>query len=210
MFTGLVQGVGQILHVERLDAGRAGGGVRITVDAAGVPGFAAAVGDSIAVNGACLTVTEIDGGRFSCIVSGESLRVTVGLDRTGEVNVESSLRVGDALGGHWVAGHVDGIGSVVEFAQDHESWVLVVRAPFDLSGFIAQKGSIAVNGVSLTINRVTDAHAGSGMGCEFSMNIIPHTYAATALRLLREGDRVNLEVDLIARYVQRRLTAPSR
>ena len=198
MFTGLVQGVARIEHVERLAAD---GGVRLTIDARDVLGFAAAVGDSIALNGACMTATRVDGRRFTVDVSGESLSRTAGLDTPGEVNVETSLRVGDPLGGHLVAGHVDGVGDVLRFAQVQESWELVIRAPGDLGRYLAYKGSITVNGVSLTVNRVTDA----ADGCEFSINIIPHTYAVTTLRNLRPGSRVNLEVDLIARYLERLL-----
>jgi riboflavin synthase len=198
MFTGLVQGVARIEHVERLAAD---GGVRLTIDARDVPGFAAAVGDSIALNGACMTATRVDGRRFTVDVSGESLSKTAGLDTPGEVNVETSLRVGDPLGGHLVAGHVDGVGEVLRFAQVQESWELVIRVPGDLGRYLAYKGSITVNGVSLTVNRVTDTTA----GCEISINIIPHTYAVTTLRNLRPGSRVNLEVDLIARYLERLL-----
>jgi riboflavin synthase len=198
MFTGLVQGVARIEHVERLAAD---GGVRLTIDARSVPGFAAEVGDSIALNGACMTATQVEGSRFTVDVSGESLSKTAGLDAPGEVNVETSLRVGDKLGGHLVSGHVDGIGEVLRFTQVHESWELVVRAPGELGRYLATKGSVTVNGVSLTVNRVTDAAA----GCEFSINIIPHTYAVTTLRNLRPGSRVNLEVDLIARHLERLL-----
>lgn len=196
MFTGLVRGVARIERVERVAAD---GGVRLTVDAGGVPGFAAAVGDSIALNGACMTATQVDGVRFTVDVSGESLARTVGLDAPGEVNVETSLRLGDALGGHLVAGHVDGVGEVLRYTQVGESWELVLRAPPELERYFARKGSVTVNGVSLTVNHVTDTTA----GCEFSLNIIPHTYAVTTLRSLRPGSRVNLEVDLIARYVER-------
>jgi riboflavin synthase len=198
MFTGLVQGVARIEHVERLAAD---GGVRLTLDARSVPGFAAEVGDSIALNGACMTATQVDGHRFTVDVSGESLSKTAGLDAPGEVNVETSLRVGDKLGGHLVSGHVDGIGEVLRFAQVQESWDLVIRAPGELGRYLAYKGSVTVSGVSLTVNRVTDTAA----GCEFSINIIPHTYAVTTLRNLRPGSRVNLEVDLIARYLERLL-----
>lgn len=198
MFTGLVQGVARIEHVERLAAD---GGVRLTLDAGEVPNFVAEVGDSIALNGACMTATQVAGRRFTVDVSGESLRRTTGLDAPGEVNVETSLRVGDKLGGHLVAGHVDGIGEVLRFAQVQESWELVIRAPGELARYLAYKGSITVNGVSLTVNRVTDVAA----GCEFSINVIPHTHAVTTLRNLRQGSRVNLEVDLIARYLERLL-----
>jgi len=198
MFTGLVQGIGRIEHVERLAVD---GGVRLTIDAREVPGFAAAVGDSIALNGACMTATRVEGRRFTVDVSGESLSRTAGLDAPGEVNIETSLRVGDKLGGHLVSGHVDGIGEVRRFTQVSESWELIVHAPRELARYLAYKGSVAVNGVSLTVNRVSD-DAG---GCDISINIIPHTYAVTTLRSLRPGSRVNLEIDLIARYVERML-----
>jgi riboflavin synthase len=200
MFSGLVRGVATIERVERLAAD---GGVRLMVDARDVPGFVAAIGDSIALNGVCLTATQVDGARFTVDVSRESLARSVGLDAPSEVNLETSLRIGDTLGGHWVAGHVDGVGEVVRYAQVHESWELQLRAPLELARFLAFKGSVTVNGVSLTVNRVTD----TATGCEFSLNIIPHTYAVTTLRSLRPGSRVNLEVDLIARYVERMLAA---
>lgn len=200
MFTGLVQGVARIEQVERLAAD---GGVRLTVDARAVPGFSARVGDSIALNGACMTATRVEAGRFTVDVSRESLARTVGLDAPGEVNLESSLRLGDAVGGHLVSGHIDGTGEVVRFAQAHESWELAVRAPRELARFFAYKGSVAIDGVSLTVNRVIDTPA----GCEFSINVIPHTYQVTTLRRLRPGAQVNLEVDLVARYVERMLAA---
>lgn len=199
MFTGLVQGIGRIVEVRPVAAD---GGVRLTVDAAGVPGFRAAAGDSIALNGACMTATAVDGLRFTVDVSKESLSKTAGLDRAGEVNIETSLALGDTLGGHLVAGHVDGVGEVVRFAPVHESWELVVRAPRELAKYFAYKGSVAVNGVSLTVNRVTD----TPQGCELSINIIPHTHEVTTLRSLQAGARVNLEADLIARYVERMLS----
>jgi riboflavin synthase len=198
MFTGLIQGIGRIERVEPLACD---GGVRITVDASRVSGFGAQVGDSIALNGACMTATTVEGRRFTCDVSAESLARTAGLDVKGEVNIESSLRLGDALGGHLVAGHVDGIGTVTRYAPVGESWELVILAPREMARFLAVKGSIAVNGVSLTVNRVTDTAA----GCEFSINIIPHTHALTTLGRLVSGARVNLEADLIARYVERML-----
>jgi riboflavin synthase len=203
MFTGLVQGVGRIVEVEPLAVD---GGVRLGVDARAVPGFSVEVGDSIALNGACMTATRVDGACFSVDVSRESLSKTVGLDRLGEVNIETSLRLGAQLGGHLVAGHIDGIGEVLRYAQVHESWELVVRAPPELAKYFAYKGSVAVNGVSLTVNRVHDTPA----GCELSMNIIPHTHEVTTLRGLRPGSRVNLEADLIARYVERMLSLERR
>lgn len=199
MFTGLVQGVGRVVDVERLAAD---GGVRLTIDGGAVAGFQPAVGDSIALNGACMTATSVDGARFTVDVSGESLSKTAGLDGAGDVNIETSMALGDKLGGHLVAGHVDGVGEVVRFDPVHESWELVVRAPRELAKYFAYKGSVAVNGVSLTVNRVDDTPA----GCEFSINIIPHTFEVTTLRWLRPGSRVNLEADLIARYVERMLS----
>jgi len=209
MFTGLVMGVARIERVEPL--GAADAGVRLTLDAAAVPGFAAAVGDSIALNGACMTATSVSGTRFTVDVSRESLSKTAGLDAPGDVNVETSLRLGDTLGGHLVSGHVDGIGIVQSMTPVAESWALVVRAPRDLARYLAYKGSVAVNGVSLTVNRVTDVPAGEseGGGCDIAINIIPHTYQVTTLRRLRAGARVNLEIDLIARYVERMASAPT-
>ena len=199
MFTGLVQGVGRVVDVERLAAD---GGVRLTIDGSAVAGFRPAIGDSIALNGACMTATSVDGARFTVDVSRESLSKTAGLDGAGDVNIETSMALGDKLGGHLVAGHVDGVGEVVRFDPVHESWELVVRAPRELAKYFAYKGSVAVNGVSLTVNRVDDTPA----GCEFSINIIPHTFEVTTLRALRPGSRVNLEADLIARYVERMLS----
>ncbi|HJW51272.1 MAG TPA: riboflavin synthase [Burkholderiaceae bacterium] len=198
MFTGLVQGIGRIERVEPLPAG---GGVRLTVDAGRVAGFSAQVGDSIALNGACMTATVVEGARFSCDVSAESLTCTTGLDRPGDVNIETSLRLGDAIGGHLVAGHVDGVGRVRTMQAVGESWELVIVAPLQLARLVAVKGSLAINGVSLTVNRVTD----TADGCEVSVNIIPHTHSVTTLGQLAPGNGVNLEIDLIARYVERML-----
>ena len=199
MFTGLVQGVGRVVEVQRLGAE---GGVRLTIDGGAIAGFRPAVGDSIALNGACMTATSVDGTRFTVDVSRESLSKTAGLDGAGDVNIETSMALGDKLGGHLVAGHVDGVGEVVRFSPVHESWELVVRAPRELAKYFAYKGSVAVNGVSLTVNRVED----TPRGCEFSINIIPHTFEVTTLRALKPGSRVNLEADLIARYVERMLS----
>ena len=199
MFTGIVRGVGRIVEVERLAAV---GGVRLTIDARDVPVFEVGVGDSVAIAGACMTAVQVEGSTFAVDTSKESLVRTSGLDAPGEVNIETSIRSGDPLGGHLVAGHVDGVGEVVSMAQAHESWRLVVRAPAELAKYLAYKGSVAVDGVSLTVNRAID----SPRGCEFEVNVIPHTYRATTLRSLRAGDRVNIEVDLIARYVERMLS----
>ena len=199
MFTGIVRGVGRIVEVERLSVD---GGVRLTVDARDVPGFEVGVGDSVAVAGACMTAVAVDGPTFAVNTSRESLARTSGLDTLREVNIENSVRVGDALGGHLVVGHVDGVGEVVTMSQLGESWDLVVRIPTELAKFFAYKGSVAIDGVSLTVNRVMD----TPRGCEFAVNVIPHTYQVTTLRTLRAGDRVNVEVDLIARYVERMLS----
>jgi riboflavin synthase len=202
VFTGLIQGIGRIERVEPLGSGS---GVRLTVDASRVRDFAAQVGDSIAINGACMTATVVEGARFKCDVSAESLACTAGLDAAGDVNLETSLRLGDTIGGHLVSGHVDGVATVMEYRPIGESHELVIRAPAPLARFLAGKGSIAVNGVSLTINRVVDSAA----GCEFSINVIPHTHAMTTLGQLNPGHRVNIEVDLIARYVERMMSLRS-
>jgi riboflavin synthase len=199
MFTGLIEGIAEIVDVKPLAID---GGVRLTVDASAVPDSKAGVGDSIALNGACMTVTAIDGAHVSVDVSRESLSKTAGLGARGHVNVETSLALGDVLGGHLVAGHVDGVGEVMRLAPVGESWELVVRAPRELAKYIATKGSIAVNGVSLTVNRINDTPA----GCEFSINVIPHTHRVTTLGRLAPGARVNLEADLVARYVERMLS----
>ena len=199
MFSGIVQGVGRIVDVQREAAAS---GVRLTIDAREVPGFKIGVGDSVALAGACMTAVRVDGSTFDVDTSSESLACTHGLDAVGEVNIESSMRLGDTLGGHLVAGHVDGIGEVVSMTPAHESWTLVVRAPSKLSKYFATKGSVAIDGVSLTVNRVTD----NSDGCEFAVNIIPHTHRATTLRSLRAGDSVNIEVDVISRYVERMLS----
>jgi len=163
------------------------------------------LGDSIAVNGVCLTVVEKKGNDFAVDVSRETLNCTVGLEEIGaQVNLEKALRLADRLGGHLVSGHVDGVGEVVEFADLGESWKLVVNAPQALAKFIAIKGSITIDGVSLTINRVADNKVGVS---EFSVNLIPHTLLQTNLKKLRTGSRVNIEVDLIARYVERMMQA---
>ena len=167
-----------------------------------------AVGDSIAVSGVCLTATGVAGGQFGADVSQETLSRTCGLDRCRAVNLETALGLGDKLGGHLVSGHVDGIGAVLRCVPVGESVELVVLAPADLARFLAVKGSVCVDGVSLTINRVQDQRGADGQGppgCEISINLIPHTIAATTLRDLVPGSRVNLEIDLIARYVGRML-----
>lgn len=191
MFSGIIADVGTITRAEDRD-----GGLRLSVSTSALDLSDVRIGDSIAVNGICLTVVEHTANAFTVEVSRETLNCTVGLDAQGApVNLEKALCLADRLGGHLVSGHVDGVGEVMEFTDLGESWNLVVRAPQQLAKYIAIKGSIAINGVSLTINRVN--------GSEFSANLIPHTLAMTNLKNLRAGSRINLEVDLIARYVER-------
>lgn len=203
MFTGIITRVGRIERLEPLGAG-ADHGLRLHV-AAG-PDYLddVALGDSIAINGACMTVTAQDRtvGTFTVDVSAESLARTTGLDHPGAVNLEKAMRPADRLGGHIVSGHVDGVGTVTRLAAVGESWNLCVLAPPTLAKYLAYKGSITVNGVSLTVNQVTDRPD----GCEVSINLIPHTLQHTALGTLAVGSRVNLEVDMIARYVERMLS----
>ena len=211
MFTGIITGVGRIAAIHDLgsslpDGQRAGDpryGKRVTVETPAGYLDDVSVGDSIALNGACMTVTGIDLGQrhFSFDMSAESLDKTIGLAQPGPVSLEKALRAHDRLGGHIVAGHVDGIGTVTHFAPVGESWELRVLAPRSLAKYLAYKGSIAVNGVSLTVNSISD----SAEGCEISINLIPHTVENTALHSLRSGGGVNLEIDLIARYVERML-----
>lgn len=202
MFTGIVEAVGKIRAV--IPQGQdENAGVRLEVDAGGLPMDKIRVGDSIAINGACMTVVEKTGDVFKVDVSRESLDKTVGLDREHEVNLEKALALGDMLGGHLVSGHVDGVGTVRRFTPVAESWELVVEAPAALGKFLAYKGSVAIDGVSLTVNKVQD----TGAGCLFSINLIPHTVEVTTFRNLSVGSKVNLEIDLIARYVERMLTA---
>jgi riboflavin synthase len=180
MFTGIVQAVGRIESVKPF-----------VVHAGRLPLGDVRIGDSISVQGACLTVVKKAGRKLRFDVSRETLRVTAGLDRPGPVNLEKALRLGDALGGHLVAGHVDGVGELVR----REGSVFAFRTAKALSRYIARKGSICIDGVSLTVNRVA--------GAVFEVNLIPHTLKATTLQRLAKGDRVNLEVDLLARYVER-------
>ena len=190
MFSGIVAAIGRITKVERRP-----NGVRLAASSARLGLDDVAVGDSIAVNGVCLTVVVKSPASFEVDVSEETLSCTVGLGATGEVNLEKALRLSDRLGGHLVSGHVDGVGEVIGMQPLGDNFTLRVRAPTELARYIARKGSIAVQGVSLTVNQVS--------GAEFEMNLIPHTLSATTLRHLKAGSKVNLEVDLIARYVER-------
>ncbi|MEY2622097.1 MAG: Riboflavin synthase [Pseudomonadota bacterium] len=202
MFTGIITGVGRIVAVH--DLGRSlDHGKRLTLQAPAGYLDDVGLGDSIAINGACMTVTRLDlpQQQFCIDISAESLARTGGLDQTGPVNLEKALRAHDRLGGHIVSGHVDGLGRVSHFAQVGESWALRIVAPPDLAKYLAYKGSVTVNGVSLTVNQVQDL-AG---GCEISINLIPHTVTHTALSELQAGSQVNLEIDTVARYVERML-----
>ncbi len=201
MFTGIVAAVGRIETVTPLGTGDAG--VRLHVAAGGLDLTDVVIGDSIAIQGACMTVIAMTADSFDVEVSRESLDKTVGLERAGRVNLEKALRLADRLGGHLVSGHVDGLGEVVHFAPVGESHELRVRAPRELGRYLAYKGSVVINGVSLTVNRVNDETD----GCVFSINLIPHTVEVTTLQELKPGSRVNLEIDLIARYVERMLSA---
>lgn len=206
MFTGIVTAVGRIVEVRDLGASSAHGKQLVIQVPTGYLDDVG-LGDSIALNGACMTATQIDtaAGRFAIDISAESLARTAGLDRTGPVNLEKALRAHDRLGGHIVSGHVDGIGQVTHFAPVGESVELRILAPRELAKYLAYKGSITVNGVSLTVNSVADHDA----GCEISINLIPHTVQNTALHALVPGAQVNLEIDLIARYVERMLSVPA-
>ena len=203
MFTGIITGLGRIVEVRALGQADAHG-KRLTIDTP--PGYLddAQAGDSIALDGACMTVASLDCARdrFEVDISAESLSRTASLSEPGPVNLEKALRAHDRLGGHMVSGHVDGIGVVTCFESVGESWELRIKAPGELARFLAYKGSITVNGVSLTVNRIEDLPD----GCEFSINLIPHTVQHTTLGTLAEGHQVNLEIDLIARYVERMLT----
>ena len=204
MFTGIITGVGRIAAVR--DLGRSlQHGKRLTIEAPAGYLDDVGLGDSVAINGACMTVTTLDAGqsRFTIEISAESLDKTAGLTEAGPVNLEKALHAHDRLGGHIVAGHVDGIGTVISFTPVGESRELRVLAPRALGKYLACKGSITVNGVSLTVNSIADVADGT----QASINLISHTVRNTALGGLCQGSRVNLEIDLIARYVERMLTA---
>ncbi|HEY3300797.1 MAG TPA: riboflavin synthase [Methylophilaceae bacterium] len=190
MFTGIIQTVGQIEHITP-----AGEDVKLHIHTGELDLADVVLGDSIAVNGVCLTVIHLDKKHFEAHVSKETLNCTAGLNTERSVNLEKALRYSDRLGGHLVSGHVDGVGQVVRFEQLGDCWQLVVRAPHNISCYIAVKGSITVDGVSLTVNTIEKD--------TFSVNLIPHTLSHTTLQYLGVGSRVNLEADLIARYVER-------
>lgn len=204
MFTGIVAAIGKITSITPL-GNQSDAGVRLTIDAGSLAMDDVTLGDSIALNGACMTVVSKSERGFAVDVSRESLNRTAGLDAPGEVNLEKALTLADRLGGHLVSGHVDGLGVVRKFDPVGESMELVIEAPRDLAKYLAYKGSIVVNGVSLTVNKVVD----SENACEFSINLIPHTVEVTTLKHLKAGTRINLEIDLIARYVERMLSLKS-
>jgi riboflavin synthase len=206
MFTGIIQTIGSIETVDKL-----GDGYRLKIQAGGLDMSDVQLGDSIAIQGACMTVVEMSATHFSIDISAESLDKTTGLGQPGFVNLEKALRFNDRLGGHLVSGHVDGMGEVTLFElvttdnnNDQGSWHLVIKAPKSLGKYLAYKGSIVVNGTSLTVNQIEDV----ANGCLMHINLIPHTLENTTLQYLKAGTPVNLEVDLIARYVERMLSAP--
>ena len=210
MFTGIITGVGRIQQATPL-AQNTGSpsqhGLHLTIQAPQGYLDDVQLGDSIALNGACMTVTSFDkpSHTFSIDISAESLHKTAGLNQAGnQVNLEKAMQLQDRLGGHLVSGHVDGIGHVQQMKPVGESWLLEVLAPPELSRFLAYKGSITINGVSLTVNQVSDI---AGKGTVVSINLIPHTVQNTTLGQLQAGSPVNLEIDLIARYVERMLSA---
>ena len=200
MFTGIITAVGQITSAQAK-----GDGLQLVIEVPSGYLDDVALGDSIAIQGACMTATQFNGNTFTLDISRESLNKTVGLDKVGPVNLEKALRLNDRLGGHLVSGHVDGVGEVFQFSpvdkDAYGSWLLRIKAPKDLAPFLAYKGSIVVNGVSLTVNTAED----TADACIVNINLITHTLQSTTLGKLKMGDRVNLEVDLIARYVARML-----
>jgi riboflavin synthase len=205
MFTGIITAIGQIKSAEAK-----GDGLHLIIEVPSGYLDDVALGDSIAIQGACMTATELTSNTFALDISRESLNKTIGLDKVGSVNLEKALRLNDRLGGHLVSGHVDGVGKVAHFAtvaQDpYGSWLLRIEAPKELAPFLAYKGSIVVNGVSLTVNQTEDM----ADACVVDINIIPHTLENTTLGKLNRGDAVNLEIDLIARYVARMMETQTK
>ena len=197
MFTGIIETTGLIEKAAVTAAN-----TRLTINAPRLGLHNVAIGDSIAVSGCCLTVVEKSPETFSVDVSPETLSLTTGLHQGAEVNLEKSLRFGDRLGGHLVSGHIDGVGTVTAMDDLEASWRLEIEAPAELAKYVARKGSITINGISLTVNRVQDLDNGRAL---FEINIIPHTHQVTTIRLLRKGSKVNLEIDLLARYLERML-----
>ena len=205
MFTGIITAIGQIQSAQAK-----GDGLYLVVEVPAGYLDDVAMGDSIAIQGACMTATQFEGNTFSLDISRESLNKTVGLNKPGPVNLEKAMRLQDRLGGHLVSGHVDGVGTVIHFSQvandAYGSWLLRIEAPKELALFLTYKGSIVVNGVSLTVNKTED----TATACIVDINLIPHTLQSTTLGKLQHGDAVNLEVDLIARYVARMLETQAK
>lgn len=193
MFSGIVAAVGRITHLTPREVG-----FRLHVDAGKLGIEEVNLGDSIAHSGVCLTVVGKEGNCFMVDVSPETLSCTVGLDAPGPVNLEKALRLSDVIGGHLVSGHVDGVGEVLRFDAVGDNRLLEIRAPKEIARYIARKGSVAVDGTSLTTNEVN--------GTDFTINLIPHTLDNTTLGGLKPGSKVNLEIDLIARYCERLLS----
>ena len=198
MFTGIIETTGMIQKADVTPAN-----TRLIIHAPRLGLHNVAIGDSISVSGCCLTVVEKTAQTFSVDVSQETLSLTQGLVQGAEVNLEKSLRFGDRLGGHLVSGHVDGVGTVTAMEDLGASWRLEIKAPSELKKYIARKGSITINGISLTVNSVHDLNDGNAL---FEMNIIPHTHQVTTIRGLISGSKVNLEIDLVARYIERMLS----
>lgn len=194
MFSGIIAAVGRITELTPREAG-----FRLKVEAGKLGLDDVLLGDSIACNGVCLTVVAIEDNCFMVDVSPETFSCTVGLDAPGQINMEKALRLSDRLGGHLVSGHVDGVGEVVRFDPVGDNRLLEIRAPQEIARYIARKGSVTINGTSLTTNEVD--------GQTFTINLIPHTLENTTLHLLAPGSKVNLEVDLIARYCERLLAS---
>jgi riboflavin synthase len=205
MFTGIITAVGQITSAQAK-----GDGLQLVVEVPAGYLDDVALGDSIAIQGACMTATQFKNNTFTLDISRESLNKTIGLDKVGPVNLEKAMHLNDRLGGHLVSGHVDGVGKVAHFSQvandAYGSWLLRIEAPKELAPFLAYKGSIVVNGVSLTVNKTED----SPNTCIVDINLIPHTLQSTTLGKLQQGNAVNLEIDLIARYVARMLETQAK
>ncbi len=226
MFTGIIAAIGNIASVQPH-----GDGYRLKIDADTLDLSDVILGDSIAIQGACMTVVALSPteNTFEIDISAESIQKTIGLNQVGPVNLEKALRLNDRLGGHLVSGHVDGMGTVAVFeivktsdasnphttnevqadvqADNTTSWHLAIDAPKSLAKYFAYKGSIVVNGTSLTVNLVEDLHNNHQTVCRVHINLIPHTLEHTTLQYLKPGDHVNLEVDLIARYVERMMSS---
>ena len=198
MFTGIIEAVGEIKKIIPLE-----NGIRIEITSGGLDLSDLRIGDSIATNGVCLTITTLMGGTVSMEVSRETLSCTQSLGtRGGRVNLEKAMKLSDRINGHLVSGHVDGVGKIIKLEQVGESYILAIRPPVSLMRYIAKKGSIAVNGVSLTVNLITED--------EFRVNLIPHTLAVTTFKELKKNMEVNLEVDMLARYLEKFLTSVPR